>query len=119
MTEFAHGLNPYRYEERSRASDYERHPWQRFDRVAFALRALRLLIPTNTRIAVFQSNHLHVVQGLDLARGPSARWVMLGIPSDASAESIVLALTQIEGVGQHPYTLEATLHSARCTADDN
>ena len=62
MTEFAHGLNPYRYEERSRASNYERHPWQRFDRVAFALRALRLLIPTNTRIAVFRSNHLHVVQ---------------------------------------------------------
>jgi hypothetical protein len=119
MTEFAQALNPYRHEERSRASDYERHPWQRFDRVAFALRALRLLIPRETRIAVFRSNHLHVVQGRDLARGPNARWVMLGIPSDASAESIVLALTQIEGVGQHPYTLEATLDTARRAGDDN
>ena len=112
-------LNPYRYEERSRASDYERQPRRRFDRVAFALLALRVLMPPNIRIAVFRSNRLQVSQGLDLVRGPGARWVMLGIPSDASAESIVLALTQIEGVGQHPYTLEATLNAARFTEYGN
>lgn len=119
MSNFAHGLNAYRYEERSRALDYERHPWQRFDRVAFALRALRLLIPSDTRIAVFRSNRLQLTQGLDLARGPAARWVMLGIPWDASAESIVLALAQLAGVGQHPYSLEASLSAARSTAHGN
>lgn len=119
VSEIIHGLNPYRYEERSRALDYERDPWQRFDRVAFALRALRLLIPPNTRIAVFRSSRLQVTQGIDLGRGPGARWVMLGLPWDASAESIVLALTEIAGVGQHPYTLEATMNAARVAANDN
>ncbi len=119
VSDFAHGLNAYRYEVRSRAVEYERQPWQRFDRVAFALRALRLLIPTDTRIAVFRSSHLHLTQGLDLARGPGARWVLLGIPWDASAESIVLALAQLAGVGQQPYSLEATLSAARSTAHGN
>lgn len=113
------GLNAYRYEERSRAKDYERHPWQRFDRVEFALRTMRLLIPADTRIAVFRSNRLQVTQGLDLARGPGARWVMLGVPWDASAESIVLALAQLAGVGQQPYSLEASLSEARATANGN
>lgn len=112
MSDLVPGLNAYRYEERSRATVYERRPWQRFDRVAFALRALRLLIPADTRIAVFRSNRLQVVQGRDLARGPSARWVMLGVPWDASAESIVLALTELNGVGRHPYALEATFSAA-------
>lgn len=119
VSDFVHGLNAYRYEERSQASDYERHPWQRFDRVAFALRALRLLIPTDTRIAVFRSSRLQVIQGLDLARGPNARWVMLGIPWDASAESIVLALTELAGVGQQPYTLEASLSAAESAVRGN
>ena len=119
MTEIARGFSPYRYEALARAPDYERQSWQRFDRVAFALRALTLLIPTRTRIAVFRSNTLQVTQGIDLGRGPDARWVMLGIPPDASAESIVLALTKIEGVGQHPYTLEASLLAARITGQGN
>ena len=67
MSDFEHSLNPYRYEERSRASDHERQPWRRFDRVAFALRALRVLMPTNIRIAVFRSSRLQVSQGIDLA----------------------------------------------------
>jgi hypothetical protein len=44
---------------------------------------------------------------------------MLGIPWDASAESIVLALTQLEGVGEHPYSLEATMSAAHATAHGN
>jgi len=76
-------------------------------------------MPPNIRIAVFRSSRLQVSQGLDLARGPGARWVMLGIPTDASPESIVLALTQIDGVGQHPYTLEASLSAARSTEQGN
>jgi hypothetical protein len=119
VTEFGRGLSPYRYEEHARAPDYERRSWQRFDRFAFALRALQLLIPPRTRIAVFRSNTLQVTQGIDLGRGPDARWVMLGIPADASAESIVLALTKIKGVGQHPYTLEASLRAAHITGHTN
>lgn len=115
----AQGVSPYRFEARTRASDYERHPWQRFDRVAFALRALRLLIPPDTRIVVFRSSRLQVIQGLDLGRGPNARWVMLGIPWDASAESIVLALAQLDGPRQRPYALAATLKAARTAGRRN
>lgn len=119
VSDFVQGVNPYRFEEQVRASDYERHPWQRFDRVAFALRALRLLIPAQTRIVVFRSNRLQVTQGLDLSRGSNARWVMLGIPWDASAESIVLALAQLDGLRQRPYALETSLNEARSAAHGN
>lgn len=119
MSDIDRGLSPYRYEERSRYNSYRRAPAQRFDRIAFALRTLGLLIPARTRIAVFRSSHLQVTQGRDLARGPDARWVMVGVPRDASAESIVLALTQIAGVGELPYTLDASLEAALTTARPN
>src|SRR5690606_28220707 len=102
-------FNAYRYEDPARTRADERRPLQRFDRVAFALGALRLLPLAKTRVAVFRSGRLELKQGLDMGRGPDARWVMLGIPGDASAESIALALTELVGPGGLPYGLAAML----------
>lgn len=119
MSELTGSLNPYRYEDPSRVGSYQRRPEQRFDRVAFALRALGLLKPTRTRVAVFASHRLEVQQGVDLARGPDARWVMLGVPEDASAESIVLALTKLERGAPERYVLDVMLGEAFVVAPAN
>src|SRR5690606_25801010 len=119
MSELANSFNVYRYEDRARLQETERRPDQRFDRLGFALHALDLLRPERTRIAVFTSHRLQVTQGIDLGRGPGARWVMVGIPRDASAESIVLALTKIEGLNDKPYALSITLEAAQLTERAN
>ncbi len=88
-------LDPHHYEYREQVREFERTPEQRFDRVAFAIRALNLLQIPRMRVAVFASRRLHVEWGRQLGSSPDARWAMVGIPSDASARSIVLALSEI------------------------
>jgi hypothetical protein len=106
-------LNPYRYEDRAERHRYDRSSHQRFDRLAFALRAVELLRPASTTVIVFRSQRLHVQQGRDLRRGNGARWAMVGIPSDASAESIALALADIEGVTTGPFVFDLALAAAQ------
>jgi hypothetical protein len=88
-------LDSHHYEYRAHVREFERSPEQRFDRVAFAIEALRLLRIPCTRVAVFTSRRLFVESGRELGSKPGARWAMVGIPADASARSIVLALSEI------------------------
>ena len=119
MSDLDRTLHTFRYEDPRRSEACERRPEQRFDRLAFALRAVGLLRPHETRVAVFPSSRLVVEEGRDLARGPEARWAMVGIPKDASAKSIVLALTRLERVRRAPYALEATLSAAEAAVSSN
>jgi hypothetical protein len=88
-------LDSHCYEHRALIREFERSPEQRFDRVAFAIEALRLLRLPHTRVAVFSSRRLIIESGRELGSSPDARWAMVGIPADASARSIVLALSEI------------------------
>lgn len=88
-------FDSHRYEDRLDVREFARSPEQRFDRLAFAIRALRLLRIPNTRVAVFPSHRLTVDSGRELGAVPGSRWAMVGIPSDASARSIVTALSEI------------------------
>jgi hypothetical protein len=88
-------LDSHRYEHRALIRDFERRPEQRFDRVAFAMKVLNLLRIPRTRVAVFSSRRLVVESGRELGSIPDSRWAMVGIPADASARSIVLALSDI------------------------
>ncbi|MBN1609352.1 MAG: hypothetical protein JW940_22165 [Polyangiaceae bacterium] len=83
-----------------------------FDRLAFALRAVQLLRPHATDVAVYRSTHLHVVQGRDLSRGGEARWAIVGIPNNASAEAVALALLELTDLSQRPLALELALAEA-------
>jgi hypothetical protein len=112
-------LHAFRYEDPRRRADSERRPDQRFDRLAFALEAVGMLRLHEMRVAVFPSNRLVVEEGRDLARGPLARWAMVGIPKDASAESIVLALGGLARASGAPYALQATLRAAELAATAN
>ena len=83
-----------------------------FDRLAFAIRAIQLLRPQATDIAVYRSTHLQVLQGRDLSRGGEARWAIVGIPSNASAQAVALALLELTDLSQRPLALELTLAEA-------
>jgi hypothetical protein len=88
-------LDTHRYEHRASIRDFERSPEQRFDRVAFAMKVLDLLRIPQIRVAVFSSRRLVVESGRELGSTPDSRWAMVGIPADASARSIVLAVSDI------------------------
>lgn len=88
-------FDTHRYEHHIAVRELERSPQLRFDRLAFALKAVRLLRIPKTRVAVFPSHRLSVDSGRELGAMVGSRWVMVGIPSDASARSIVSALSEI------------------------
>ncbi len=82
---------------------YDRHALDRFDRIAFAMWALRILQPPGMRVAVYsRGNDFHVERGRDLAFGEGASFALLGIPHDASRESIALAVTELAGFADTP-----------------
>jgi hypothetical protein len=105
--------NPYHCEVVSQLRRLDRASGQSFDRIAFALRAVELLRPRATTVIVYRSSRLHLQQGRDLRRGNDAKWVIVGVPADASAESIALAITEIEGVAPVPFVFDLALSAAR------
>ncbi len=113
MHDLGLNLNPYRYEIVSQLRHFDQSSQGRFDRIEFALRAVELLRPGSTTVIVYRSTRLHVEQGRDLRRGDHARWAIVGVPGDASAESIALALTEIEGVAARPFAFDLALNEAR------
>ncbi len=113
MSDFGRNATPYRYEVVTELRRSDRGTSGRFDRLAFALRAVELLGPGATTVVVYRSTRLHVQQGRDLRRGATARWAIVGVPADATAESIALVLTEIHGLSGGPFSLELALTAAR------
>lgn len=91
-------LNP---ERRFRRTDAER-----FDRIAFAVRALGVLRPDATVAVYPRSLDLRVERGRDLARGPGAEWAIVGIPPNASREYIAFALAELAGLEASPFVVD-------------
>jgi hypothetical protein len=88
---------------------FHRRSLEPFDRIAFAMRALGILRPDSLRIAVYPaSSRLRVERGRDLAaQGDSeAGWALVGIPPDASRESIALALAELAGAERTPFVVD-------------
>lgn len=93
-----------RRELRREASD------QRFDRIAFALRALRILKPRGLTVAVYERrSELTVERGRDWSSQHGSSWAMVGIPRDASREHIAVALAELSGRRDDPYMIETLL----------
>lgn len=83
---------------------------ERFDRIAFALRALEILKPRSMTVAVFQSRFaLKIERGRDWGGGRDATWAMVSIPPDATRENIILALTELSGLPVTPWLLDTLL----------
>jgi hypothetical protein len=80
--------------------------------LAFAIHVLRLLQMARTRVAVFSSHRLFVDSGRELGGVAGSRWAMVGIPPDASARSIVLALSEIAQCAEDARGLQAAWAAA-------
>jgi hypothetical protein len=118
-------LDPSRWDPSSR--EEERVPdetsTERFDRVAFANRALDLLRPKRTTIAVCEgTTRLRVEAGRMWGRGDE-RWAMVCVPKTASRRAIAFALVELaarvgegpDGAGStvDPYVLDVLLADDR------
>jgi aspartate/methionine/tyrosine aminotransferase len=99
-----------RYEEVDQRFDQEYHDPSEFDRIAFAVRALRRLRPRRMKVAVYSAAEaLRVHRGRDFQRGDGASWAMVGIPPHASREHIAYALVELAGVAAVPYAVQMLL----------
>jgi hypothetical protein len=100
--------SPYELYDQQRRIEY-RDP-EDFDRIAFAMRALRRLRPKRMKVAVYAAvSSLHVESGRDLRRGEGATWAIVGIPPHASREHIAYALAELAGVESVPYAVQMLL----------
>jgi hypothetical protein len=71
---------------------------ERFDRVAFAERALAMMRPERTTVAICGgARQLRVESGRQWGRA-GARWAILAIPPAASRRAIALAIAEIARV---------------------
>ncbi len=83
---------------------------EHFDRMDFAMRALRLARPQGMTVAVFEArSHVYSESGLDLRRGPDATWGILAVPPHASREDIAVAVVRLAGRAHDPYVLDVIL----------
>ena len=87
---------------------------ERFDRIAFAQRALDLVRPQRTRVAVCEGVfRVHVASGKNW-RGGYERWAVLSVPPKASRRAIALAALELAAPSAEPppYALDVLLASA-------
>lgn len=83
-----------------------------FDRIAFAMHALRLLKPPLTVAVYPRLTSFAVERGRDLSVDPSGTWAMLGIPSNASRAHIALAVAELAAPEVRPWLLDLLLGSS-------
>jgi hypothetical protein len=89
-----------------------------FDRMAFAMRALRRLPLQHMTVAVYSAiSALRVESGRSQRSGGTEEsWAMIGIPPHASREHIAYALAELAGVASVPYTVQLLLAADKNTS---
>ena len=76
-----------------RDEDREEVSRESFDRIAFAERALAVVRPRGTTVAICEGHRrVRVERGRQWGAGPDARWAMLTIPRHASRRAILDAI---------------------------
>src|SRR5271169_5025326 len=92
--------------ERERAVDETSD--EGFDRTAFARRALDIVRPLGTTVAICEGARLRVDSGRAWGHAAGQRWAVLAIPSHASRRAIALAVAELARVPP-PYALDVLL----------
>jgi hypothetical protein len=81
---------------------------ERFDRVAFAERAVALVRPEKTTVAICGgARQLRIESGRQWGRA-GERWAMLAIPARASRRAIALAVAELAS-GERPWVFDVLL----------
>ena len=96
---------------RERELDGTETSTERFDRMAFAERAVALVKPANMRVAIAEGRSRVVVECGRAWGHPSegARWAMLCVPPTASRRAIAAAVAALAASEPEPYLLDALL----------
>ena len=80
-----------------------------FDRVAFAARALEIVRPVRTRVAICEGSfRVRVESGRRWGGPEGARWAIVSVPPRASRRAIVLAIAELAGDAV-PYAFDVLL----------
>jgi hypothetical protein len=108
---------------RTRASALLEQSSERFDRFAFAARALELVRLERTRVVLCEGHaRVRIESGRQWggARGPDGtaidRWAMLSIPPRASRRAIALAVAELAPREPAAYVMDVLLHDAASSA---
>jgi hypothetical protein len=83
---------------------------ERFDRVAFALRALAAMQPPGTTVAVREGRRLSIEEGRAWGRAPGERWIVLSVSPTASRRAIALAVAGLGGARTGSFSLDLLLY---------
>jgi len=79
---------------------------EQFDRIAFAMRALRLLRPRMTVAVYPRTSSLAVERVHDRSKQGGITWATLGVPPDASRAHIALAVAELAGERRTEWVLD-------------
>jgi hypothetical protein len=84
---------------------------ERFDRIAFAQRALALVRPTGTTVAICAgSRRIRVEAGRQWGAPAGQRWAILSVPRDASRHAIASAVLELSVSGaSRPWALDVLI----------
>jgi hypothetical protein len=91
---------------------------EKFDRIAFAMRALRLLRPRMTVAVYPRSSSLEVEQVYDRSKNGGVTWATLGVPPDASRAHIALAVAELAGERRTDWVLDFLVGSNKTAPSD-
>ena len=99
---------------RTRASALVEQSSERFDRFAFAARALDLVRPERTRVVLCEGHARVRIEsgrqwGLAREGGAVERWAMLSIPPRASRRAIALAVAELAEREPAAYVMDVLL----------
>lgn len=81
-----------------------------FDRLAFAERALALVRPPRTTVAICEgSRGVSVTSGRQWGREPDARWAVVSVPRDASRQAIAAAVLELHRGSSRAWALDVLM----------
>jgi hypothetical protein len=82
-----------------------------FDRIAFAERAVALVSPPGTRVAICPgARRLRVQAGRQWGATAGARWAILSLPANASRRAIASAVLELgDGTVPRPWALDVLI----------
>ena len=91
---------------------------ERFDRLAFAERAIALLAPKRLRIALCQGiARIRVEVGKQWGAAVDTRWAIVSVPPRASRRAIALAVAGLGDGVPSPFVLDVLLGAHGIAAD--
>lgn len=97
-------------ERREESRDFAERSDEDFDRMTFAERAVALVRPPKTTVAICMgARRVSLEAGRRWGEGPEARWAVLSFPPDASRQAIARAILDLPmGLGR-PWALDILL----------